>query len=116
MLVNFFVKQQLCHTVLSSAGQSYLLQSWCYTTGVQHALAIFAPAFVCALLLEGHVYEPLPPWSGLHQLTGTTPAVGSSDRARTDSTVHAHDRLVCPYGLQCHGRLTHPLRLLNVAG
>ena len=41
VLVKFFVKQQLCHTVLSSAGQSYLLQSWCYTTGAQHVLATF---------------------------------------------------------------------------
>ena len=41
MLVKTFVKQQLCHIVLSSAGQSYLLQSWCYTTGAQHVLATF---------------------------------------------------------------------------
>ena len=51
-----------------------------------------------------------------YQRTGTTPAVGSSDRGRAVSTVHAHDRLVCLQGLQFRGRLTRPLRLLNVAG
>ena len=87
-----------------------------YHGGAARVNNFFAPAFVCALLLEGHVYDPLPPWSGLHQLTGATPAVGSSDRARADSTVRAHDRLVCPHDLQCRGRLTRPLRLLNIAG
>ena len=46
--------------------------------------------------------------SGLHQLIGTAPAVGSFDRTRADSTVRIHDRLVCPH------RFTTPMPTLPV--